>query len=98
VGPGAAAAAHLLDVARAMPRSLLNALGVAVEDTEPAADGLDSAIASEHRRESIQQRDVLYDKRGMAHLRPRSAPFIKSLRGSAATRPCSGLARNGGGR
>jgi putative ATPase len=75
-----AAAAHLVDVAGGDARSLLNALELAVETTEPSADGeihIDLAIAEE----SIQQRAVLYDKQGDAHFDTISA-FIKSLRGS----------------
>jgi putative ATPase len=74
------AANHLVDVAGGDARSLLNALELAVETTEPDDDGviaIDLAIAEE----SIQQRAVLYDKQGDAHFDTISA-FIKSLRGS----------------
>jgi putative ATPase len=74
------AEAHWLDVANGDARSLLNALELAVETTEPDGDGaicIDLAIAEE----SIQQRAVLYDKQGDAHFDTISA-FIKSLRGS----------------
>jgi putative ATPase len=74
------AEAHWLDVANGDARSLLNALELAVESTEPDADGrisIDLTIAEE----SIQQRAVLYDKQGDAHFDTISA-FIKSLRGS----------------
>ena len=74
------AIAHLVDVAGGDARSLLNALELAVETTEPNGDGviaIDLAIAEE----SIQQRAVLYDKQGDAHFDTISA-FIKSLRGS----------------
>jgi putative ATPase len=74
------AADHLVDVASGDARSLLNALELAVETTEPNGDGLiqiDLTIAEE----SIQQRAVLYDKQGDAHFDTISA-FIKSLRGS----------------
>ncbi len=74
------AAEHLVDVAGGDARSLLNALELAVETTEPDARGviaIDLAIAEE----SIQQRAVLYDKQGDAHFDTISA-FIKSLRGS----------------
>ena len=74
------AEAHWLDVANGDARSLLNALELAVETTEPDADGciaIDLTIAEE----SIQQRAVLYDKQGDAHFDTISA-FIKSLRGS----------------
>jgi len=74
------AAEHLVDVAGGDARSLLNALELAVDTTEPDARGviaIDLAIAEE----SIQQRAVLYDKQGDAHFDTISA-FIKSLRGS----------------
>jgi len=86
-----AAAAHLLDVASGDARSLLNALELAVETTEPGADGLiriDLSIAEE----SIQQRAVLYDKQGDAHFDTISA-FIKSLRGSDSDAALFWLAR-----
>ena len=76
----AEAAEHLVDVAGGDARSLLNALELAVETTDPGPDGvitIDLAIAEE----SIQQRAVLYDKQGDAHFDTISA-FIKSLRGS----------------
>jgi len=74
------AAAHLVEVAGGDARSLLNALELAVETTEPDGEGqivITLAIAEE----SIQQRAVLYDKQGDAHFDTISA-FIKSLRGS----------------
>ena len=74
------AAGHLLDVAGGDARSLLNALELAVETTEPAEDGviqINLAIAED----SIQQRAVLYDKQGDAHFDTISA-YIKSIRGS----------------
>ncbi len=74
------AADHLVNVAGGDARSLLNALELAVETTEPNSEGviaIDLAIAEE----SIQQRAVLYDKQGDAHFDTISA-FIKSLRGS----------------
>ncbi|MEO1003070.1 MAG: AAA family ATPase [Cyanobacteria bacterium J06638_7] len=80
VAISAEAMAHLVDVAGGDARSLLNALELAVETTEPDGDGaiaIDLAIAEE----SIQQRAVLYDKQGDAHFDTISA-FIKSLRGS----------------
>lgn len=76
----AEAAEHLLNVAGGDARSLLNALELAVETTEPDPQGrivIDLAIAEE----SIQQRAVLYDKQGDAHYDTISA-FIKSIRGS----------------
>jgi putative ATPase len=74
------AIAHLANVANGDARSLLNALELAVETTEPRADGsifITLAVAEE----SIQQRAVLYDKEGDAHFDTISA-FIKSVRGS----------------
>jgi putative ATPase len=87
----AEAADHLVDVAGGDARSLLNALELAVETTEPNAAGviaIDLAIAEE----SIQQRAVLYDKQGDAHFDTISA-FIKSLRGSDADAALFWLAR-----
>ncbi len=74
------AAEHLVDVAGGDARSLLNALELAVETTEPDANG-SIAISLSIAEESIQQRAVLYDKQGDAHFDTISA-FIKSLRGS----------------
>ncbi|MBC7237422.1 MAG: AAA family ATPase [Chloroflexi bacterium] len=71
---------HLVDVANGDARSLLNALELAVETTEPDEQGVivvDMAVAEE----SIQQRAVLYDREGDYHFDTISA-FIKSLRGS----------------
>tara|TARA_B100002051_G_scaffold229665_1_gene226857 strand:+ start:2270 stop:4459 length:2190 start_codon:yes stop_codon:yes gene_type:complete len=85
------AAEHLVDVASGDARSLLNALELAVESSEPDSKGviqIDLAIAEE----SIQQRAVLYDKHGDAHYDTISA-FIKSLRGSDADAALFWLAR-----
>lgn len=71
---------HLVHVANGDARSLLNALELAIETTEPNPEGIihiDLAVAEE----SIQQRAVLYDKDGDVHYDTISA-FIKSLRGS----------------
>ena len=71
---------HLVQVANGDARSLLNALELALETTEPDGEGvvhIDLAVAEE----SIQQRAVLYDKDGDVHYDTISA-FIKSLRGS----------------
>ncbi len=71
---------HLVDTANGDARSVLNALELAVETTEPDASGtirIDVAVAED----SIQQRAVLYDKEGDVHYDTISA-FIKSLRGS----------------
>jgi putative ATPase len=76
----AEAAEHLVDVAGGDARSLLNALELAVETSEPDDDGV-IAIDLTIAEESIQQRAVLYDKQGDAHFDTISA-FIKSLRGS----------------
>lgn len=85
------AANHLVDVAGGDARSLLNALELAVESSEPDGDGviqINLAIAEE----SIQQRAVLYDKHGDAHYDTISA-FIKSLRGSDSDAALFWLAR-----
>jgi putative ATPase len=82
---------HLVDTANGDARSLLNALELAVETTEPAEDGaihIDMAVAED----SIQKRAVLYDKEGDAHFDTISA-FIKSLRGSDADAALYWLAR-----
>ncbi|MBD0269325.1 MAG: AAA family ATPase [Cyanobacteria bacterium Co-bin8] len=71
---------HLVNVANGDARALLNALELAVETTQPAADGT-LAITLAVAEESIQQRAVLYDKEGDAHFDTISA-FIKSVRGS----------------
>ena len=71
---------HLVSTANGDARSLLNALELAAETTEPDAGGtvhIDLAVAED----SIQRRAVLYDKEGDAHFDTTSA-FIKSLRGS----------------
>jgi len=71
---------HLVSTANGDARTLLNALELAVETTEPDAEGrivVDLAVAED----SIQKRAVLYDKEGDAHFDAISA-FIKSLRGS----------------
>jgi putative ATPase len=71
---------HLVDTANGDARSVLNALELAVETTEPADDGT-IRITLSVAEESIQRRAVLYDKEGDAHYDIISA-FIKSLRGS----------------
>ena len=71
---------HLVDVANGDARTLLNAVELAVETTEPDSSGriyVDLAVAEE----SIQRRAVLYDKEGDYHFDTISA-FIKSMRGS----------------
>ena len=85
------AANHLVDVAGGDARSLLNALELAVESSEPATNGTIS-ISLTTAEESIQQRAVLYDKQGDAHYDTISA-FIKSLRGSDADAALFWLAR-----
>jgi putative ATPase len=74
------ALAHLVNVANGDARSLLNALELAVETTQPDAKGV-ILVTLAVAEESIQQRAVLYDKEGDAHFDTISA-FIKSLRGS----------------
>ena len=73
------ALAHLVHTANGDARSLLNALELAVETTEPA-DGV-TRVTLAIAEDSIQQRAVLYDKDGDAHYDTISA-FIKSMRGS----------------
>ncbi|WP_413678993.1 AAA family ATPase [Prochlorococcus sp. MIT 0916] len=71
---------HLVDVCNGDARVLLNALELAVESTIANQDNsisIDLKIAED----SIQERAVLYDKKGDAHFDTISA-FIKSLRGS----------------
>ena len=85
------AATHLVDVAGGDARSLLNALELAVESSEPDGDGV-IQITLAIAEESIQQRAVLYDKHGDAHYDTISA-FIKSLRGSDADAALFWLAR-----
>ncbi len=82
---------HLVDISNGDARSLLNALELAVESTEPQKDGsinINLLIAEE----SIQERAVLYDKHGDAHYDTISA-FIKSIRGSDADAALFWLAR-----
>ncbi len=74
------AKAHLISTSNGDARSLLNALELAVETTQPNAAGL-IAISLQVAEESIQKRAVLYDKDGDAHYDIISA-FIKSVRGS----------------
>ena len=71
---------HLVSTANGDARSLLNALELAVETTEPDEAGV-IRIPLDVAEESIQRRAVLYDKDGDAHYDTISA-FIKSLRGS----------------
>lgn len=82
---------HLIDVANGDARSLLNALELAVESTNPNKDDV-IQITLAIAEESIQERAVLYDKQGDAHFDTISA-FIKSLRGSDADAAMFWLAR-----
>jgi len=88
------AMSHLVGTSNGDARSLLNALELAVETTEPDASASGAApgaggdgrsalvrIDLQVAEDSIQQRAVLYDKEGDAHFDTISA-FIKSLRGS----------------
>ncbi|MEZ4697952.1 MAG: AAA family ATPase [Rhodothermales bacterium] len=71
---------HLVSTANGDARSLLNAIELAIETTDPDESGtviVDLRVAEE----SIQRRAVLYDKEGDAHFDTISA-FIKSMRGS----------------
>ncbi|MEL6552609.1 MAG: AAA family ATPase [Cyanobacteria bacterium J06621_11] len=71
---------HLVNVANGDARTVLNALELAVETTEPDSAG-QIRITLPVAEDSIQQRAVLYDKEGDAHFDTISA-FIKSIRGS----------------
>ncbi|MEL7357481.1 MAG: AAA family ATPase [Cyanobacteria bacterium J06560_6] len=71
---------HLTNVANGDARTVLNALELAVETTEPDKAG-QVHITLPVAEDSIQQRAVLYDKEGDAHFDTISA-FIKSIRGS----------------
>jgi len=74
------ARAHLANMANGDARSLLNALELAVESTEPDPAGaviIDLQIA----QDSIQRRVIRYDKNMDEHYDTISA-FIKSVRGS----------------
>lgn len=75
-----AATKHLINIANGDARTLLNALELAVETTDPDANGV-IPITLGVAEASIQRRAVLYDKEGDAHFDTISA-FIKSLRGS----------------
>lgn len=74
------ARSHLIAVAGGDARTLLNALELAVESSQPDNQGL-IEINLEVAEQSIQQQAVLYDKQGDAHFDTISA-FIKSIRGS----------------
>ncbi|MCF6277787.1 MAG: AAA family ATPase [Anaerolineales bacterium] len=71
---------HLVEMATGDARNALNALELAVESTQPDADGI-IQITLDVAQESIQRRAVLYDKDGDSHYDTISA-FIKSVRGS----------------
>ncbi len=71
---------HLVNVANGDARSLLNALELAVETTDPDNQGR-TIISLAVAEESIQRRAVLYDREGDYHFDTISA-FIKSIRGS----------------
>jgi putative ATPase len=70
---------HLVAVAGGDARNALNALELAVESTQPDANGK-IHITLDVAQESIQKRAVLYDRDGDAHYDTISA-FIKSVRG-----------------
>ncbi len=71
---------HLLRMAGGDARSLLNALELAVESTNPDANGV-IRIDLQVAQDSIQQRALRYDKNMDEHYDTISA-FIKSVRGS----------------
>jgi len=70
---------HLVSTANGDARSLLNALELAVETTDPVDGRIH--VTLDVAEDSIQQRAVLYDREGDAHFDTISA-FIKSMRGS----------------
>jgi putative ATPase len=72
---------HLAATAAGDARSLLNALELVVETTEPQSQGGEIHVTLEAAEESIQRRAVLYDRDGDYHFDTISA-FIKSVRGS----------------
>ena len=74
------AKAHLANMANGDARSLLNALELAVESTEPDPSGTVS-IDLQIAQDSIQRRAIRYDKNMDEHYDTISA-FIKSVRGS----------------
>ncbi len=74
------AQAHLVRVARADARAVLNALELAVESTLSDENGVIHVTLSV-AEDSIQQRALRYDKTGDKHYDTVSA-FIKSVRGS----------------
>jgi len=71
---------HLVNLSNGDARSLLNALELAVESTQPDEEGV-IRIDLQAAQESIQQRAVRYDKNMDEHYDTISA-FIKSVRGS----------------
>jgi putative ATPase len=74
------AKAHLINMSNGDARSLLNALELAVESTEPNPSGAVS-IDLQIAQDSIQRRAIRYDKNMDEHYDTISA-FIKSVRGS----------------
>lgn len=71
---------HWVRVAGGDARRLLNALEIAVQLTEPGADGV-IRIGLEQAAAAVQQTPVVYDRDGDQHYDVVSA-FIKSMRGS----------------
>ena len=82
---------HWADVCGGDARTAYNALELAVETTEPDPDGV-RRINLTIAEESIQQRNVSYDKDGDWHYDVISA-FIKSMRGSDPDAALHWLAR-----
>lgn len=72
---------HWVNVVDGDARSLLNALELAIETTEPQQGLITIDLSTAEA--SIQERAVLYDRDGDAHFDTMSA-FIKSMRGSDA--------------
>ncbi|THB65100.1 MAG: AAA family ATPase, partial [Spirochaetaceae bacterium] len=82
---------HLVAIADGDARTLLGALELAVETTEPDEDGR-TVISLQIAEDSIQRKAVLYDREGDYHNDTISA-FIKSLRGSEPDAAMFWLAR-----
>ncbi len=71
---------HLIQLSNGDARNLLNAIELAIESSQPDANGL-IHIDLQSAQESIQKRALMYDRNGDAHYDTISA-FIKSVRGS----------------
>jgi putative ATPase len=82
---------HLAELAGGDARRALTALELAVESTDPGADGI-IRVGLTIARECMPRRDLMYDREGGAHYDTVSA-FIKSVRGSDVDAALYWLAR-----